>query len=70
MVKVVLVELYRVAEVRGVDGAAAPPEISERFQGRLFTKHELEARGVRIAGAQAWFMANGHDWRLILEHAL
>ncbi len=58
---------YSVADVRGVDGLSAPPEILERFQGRAFTLPELEARGVRIAGMQAWLVALGKDWQLILD---
>ncbi|MGI9145835.1 MAG: hypothetical protein ACR2IK_04700 [Chloroflexota bacterium] len=59
---------FRVVEVRTGDGAElAPPEISERFEGRLFTLHELEQRGVRIAGANVWYLFSGRDWRLILE---
>ena len=66
-----LVELYRVASVAAVDGVTpAPPEIANRFQGRLFTLHELEARGVRIAGREAWYYSLGGDWRLTLERAL
>jgi hypothetical protein len=60
---------YRVVDVRGVDGTAAPPEIRERFAGRLYSQRELEERGVRIAGAEAWMLANGRDWRLTLELA-
>jgi hypothetical protein len=63
-------EYVRVASVVGLDGSPAPPEISERFQGRLFTKHELEERGVRIAGRDVWYLANGQDWRLTLEPAV
>lgn len=58
---------YIVADVFGVDGQPAPPEITERFQGRAFSKHDLEQRGVRIAGAHAWYLANGQDWRLVLR---
>jgi hypothetical protein len=59
---------YRVVEVRSANGAAfAPPEISERFEGRLFTLHELEQRGVRIAGRNIWYLASGQDWQLKLE---
>ena len=43
------------------------PEIRERFEGRLFTLHELEQRGVRIAGANVWYLSSGQDWRLKLE---
>jgi hypothetical protein len=59
-------ELYRVQAVSAVDGEPAPPEIRGRFDGRLFTLHELEQRGVRIAGANAWYYATGSDWRLTL----
>ena len=66
--RLMLRELYRVAEVRSADGTApAPPEIAERFQGRLWLLAELEARAVRITGRDAWYAANGKDWRLILE---
>jgi hypothetical protein len=58
---------YQVADVRGVDGSPAPPEILERFQGRAFTLPELEARGVRIAGMKAWLLALGKDWQLMLD---
>jgi hypothetical protein len=58
---------YRVVEVRSADGAPAPPEIRERFEGRLFTLRELEERGVRIAGANVWYLADGLDWQLQLE---
>lgn len=57
---------YRVVEVRSADGASAPPEISERFEGRTFTLHELEQRGVRIAGANVWYLSSGQDWQLKL----
>jgi hypothetical protein len=59
-------ETYVVAEVRSPDGEA-PPEIQERFEGRAFTLAELEQRGVRIAGSQAWLLSNGRDWQLILQ---
>jgi hypothetical protein len=66
-----LVEAYRVAQIRSVDGSQpAPPEISERFEGRLFTLQQLEARGIRIAGREAWYLSNGQDWRLTLEPAV
>jgi hypothetical protein len=59
---------YRVVEVRSANGGAvAPREISERFEGRLFTLHQLEQRGVRIAGANVWYLASGQDWQLKLE---
>ena len=62
---------YRVVEVRSADGAAlAPQEISERFEGRDFTLHELEQRGVRIAGANVWYLSSGQDWQLKLEPAV
>jgi hypothetical protein len=64
-----MLDAYRVVEVRSVDGALAPPEIAHRFQGRLFTKRQLEERGVRIAGAAAWYLAVGKDWQLTLEPA-
>jgi hypothetical protein len=66
-----MLEAYRVVEVRSADGAAlAPPEVSQRFEGRLFTLNELEQRGVRITGAGAWYLALGEDWQLKLEPAL
>jgi hypothetical protein len=59
---------YQVRDVHPASGAPeAPPEIRERFEGRSFALHELEARGVRIAGGHAWYTANGLDWRLILS---
>ena len=61
---------YRVVDVRSADGATAPPEVAERFQGRLYTLRELEERGVRITGAAAWYLALGQDWRLTIEPAL
>jgi hypothetical protein len=64
-----MLEAYRVAEVKGIDGALAPPEIAERFQGRLWQLNELESRGVRITGAAAWYLAAGKDWQLTLERA-
>ena len=60
---------YRVEAIRSADGAPAPPEVAERFERRLWTLHELEARGVRIAGAQAWYLALGQDWRLTVSPA-
>jgi hypothetical protein len=45
-------------------GAVAPPEILERFEGRTFTLEQLQERGVRIAGGEAYYTANGQDWRL------
>ena len=47
-------------------GEQAPPEVLQRFEGRLFTLHELEQRGVRIAGGKAVYTANGSDWLLKL----
>jgi hypothetical protein len=65
-----MIDPYRVREVRSADGSRlAPPEIADRFEGRLFTKRQLEERGVRIAGASAWYLAAGQDWQLILEPA-
>ena len=61
---------YLVADVRAADASQAPPEIRERFEGRPFTLHELEERGVRIAGAEAWYTALAQHWRLILDPAL
>ena len=63
-------ERFVVAEVRRArDGAAAPPEITERFAGRTFTLHELEVRGVRFTGRRGWYLANGTDWILGVEPA-
>ena len=63
-----MLEAYRVVEVSSADGVhPAPLEISERFEGRVFTKHELEQRGVRIAGANVWYLSGGQDWQLKLE---
>lgn len=63
-------ELWRVAAVRSANsadfGTAAPPEIAERFEGRVFTLLDLEQRGVRIAGARAMYTGNGRDWQLEL----
>lgn len=64
-----MLEAYRVVDVRSAEGNPAPPEISERFQGRLWTKNELEQRGVRIQGAAVWYLAAGQDWQLELERA-
>jgi hypothetical protein len=64
-----LVALYVVADVRGLDGAEAPPEIRERFQGRRWSLLELEQRGVRIAGANAWYFSSGSDWQLTVVPA-
>jgi hypothetical protein len=66
-----MLEPYRVVEVRSADGSEfAPPEISVRFEGRLFTLNQLEQRGVRITGAGAWFLAAGRDWQLKFEPAV
>lgn len=62
-----MLEAFRVVDVRSIDGAKAPPEITNRFQGRLWTKRQLEERGVRITGAAAWYLAAGQDWQLTLE---
>jgi hypothetical protein len=62
-----MLEAFRVVQVLGADGAPAPPEIRERFAGRAWTKRQLEERGVRIAGAAAWYLASGKDWQLKLE---
>lgn len=63
---------YTVVAVKNVGtrtseaGSEAPPEILERFEGRMFTMRELEERGVRIAGGHAYYTANGTDWQLEL----
>ncbi len=62
-----MLDAYRVVEVASPDGTPAPPEIAERFQGRAWTKHQLEQRGVRITGAAAWYLAGGRDWQLRIE---
>ena len=62
-----MLEAYKVVQVLGIDGTPAPPEISERFAGRAWTKRQLEERGVRITGASAWYLAIGKDWQLKLE---
>jgi hypothetical protein len=62
-----MLEAYRVVQVTSPEGAPAPPEIAERFQGRAWTKRQLEERGVRITGAAAWYLAAGRDWQLTLE---
>ncbi len=62
-----MLEPYKVVQVLGIDGNPAPPEISERFEGRAWTKRQLEERGVRITGAAAWYLAAGKDWQLTLE---
>ena len=61
--------LHYVKAVRGLDGGPAPPEIRERFQGRRWSLHELEQRGVRIAGANAWYFSSGRDWQLTVVPA-
>jgi hypothetical protein len=64
-------ELYLVAAIHSGDGQEpAPPEVAERFEGRAFTLHELEARGIRIAGREVWYFTLGRDWRLTLEPAV
>ena len=66
-----MLEPYRVVEVRSADGSEfAPPEIAARFEGRLFTLHQLEQRGVRITGRFAWYLFAGQDWQLKLEPAV
>ena len=60
-------EAFRVAQVTSPEGTAAPPEIAERFQGRAWTKRQLEERGVRVTGAGVWYLAAGRDWQLTLE---
>jgi hypothetical protein len=60
-------ELFRVAQIASPDGSPAPPEIAERFQGRAWTKRQLEERGVRVTGAAIWYLAAGRDWQLKLE---
>ncbi|MBV9897285.1 MAG: hypothetical protein JO020_24235 [Chloroflexi bacterium] len=62
-----MIEPYRVVQVCSPDGAPAPPEIAERFQGRAWTLRQLEERGVRITGAAVWYLAAGRDWVLKLE---
>jgi hypothetical protein len=64
-----MLEPYRVVAVLADDGSPAPPEIAERFQGRLYTLRQLEERGVRITGASVWYLAGGRDWQLTLEPA-
>jgi hypothetical protein len=66
-----MLEAYRVVEVRSADGAElAPPEIAERFEGRLYTLRQLEERGVRITSRSAWYLFAGQDWQLKLEPAV
>ncbi|HEY2595779.1 MAG TPA: hypothetical protein VGK33_17955 [Chloroflexota bacterium] len=62
-----MLDAYRVVQVASPDGTPAPPEIAERFQGRAWTKRQLEERGVRITGAAAWYLAAGRDWQLQIE---
>jgi hypothetical protein len=57
-------------QYRVVDVLPEAPEIRERFEGRPFSLHELEQRGVRIAGGQVWYTAYGQDWRLVLSPEL
>jgi hypothetical protein len=64
-----MLEAFRVVQICTADGTPAPPEISERFQGRAWTKRQLEERGVRIAGAAIWYLSAGQDWQLTLEPA-
>lgn len=64
-----IVERYRVSQVRSPEGNPAPPEITERFGGRLWTPQQLEERGVRITGAGAWYLGAGQDWQLTLQPA-
>jgi len=64
-------EWWRVSAVLSPDGTTpAPPEVADRFQGRLYTLNELEARGIRITGKDAWYFTLGRDWRLTLEPAV
>jgi hypothetical protein len=66
-----MLDAYRVVEVRSADGSQlAPPEIGERFAGRLYTLRQLEERGVRVTGKGAWYLAAGQDWQLTLEPAV
>jgi hypothetical protein len=62
-----MLEAFKVVQVLGIDGVPAPPEISERFAGRAWTKRQLEERGVRVTGAAIWYLAAGKDWQLTLE---
>ena len=62
-----MLEAYRVVQVASPEGVPAPPEVAERFQGRLWTLRQLEERGVRITGAAAWYMAAGQHWQLTLK---
>lgn len=63
---------YLVADVRSAgagttDGRAAPPPaLLEQFDGRAFTLHDLEQRGVRVVGGRAAFTLGGADWWLDL----
>ena len=62
--------LFRVSAVTDVlSGQPAPPEVAERFEGRLFTLHELEQRGVRVAGGRNYYTAAGQDWWIRLDPA-
>jgi hypothetical protein len=65
-----LVEAYRVVDIVSPTGDPAPPEIAERFEGRLYTLLQLEERGVRITGRWAWYLFAGQDWQLKLEPAV
>jgi hypothetical protein len=66
-----MLEAYRVVQILSADGSEpAPPEIAERFDGRLWTLPQLEQRAVRIAGREAWYLAAGRDWQLKLEPAV
>jgi hypothetical protein len=65
-----LVEAYRVVDIVSATGDPAPPEIAERFEGRLYTLLQLEERGVRITGRWAWYLFAGQDWQLKLEPAV
>lgn len=64
-----VVTAVRAVTFGDVEGEQAPPAIGERFEGRLFTLHELEQRGVRIAGGRAVYTAGGRDWSLHLAPA-
>lgn len=64
-----VVTTVRAVTFGNVEGEEAPPAIRERFEGRLFTLHELEQRGVRIAGGRALYTAGGCDWSLHLAPA-
>jgi hypothetical protein len=62
-----MLEAYRVVQVSGENGSPAPPEVTERFEGRAWTLHQLEQRGVRITSGTGWYLALGRDWQLRLE---